>query len=50
MYYLHLFSKKQPDLNWENPKVRREVCDLSLIYMQMCIRDSGCSCARRCSP
>lgn len=25
MYYLHLFSPKQPDLNWENPKVRREV-------------------------
>jgi oligo-1,6-glucosidase len=24
-YYLHLFSKKQPDLNWENPKLRREV-------------------------
>ena len=25
MYYLHCFSKKQPDLNWENPKVRDEV-------------------------
>ena len=24
-YYLHLFSKKQPDLNWENAKVREEV-------------------------
>ena len=24
-YYLHLFSKKQPDLNWENPAVRKEV-------------------------
>ena len=24
-YYLHLFSKKQPDLNWENPEVRREL-------------------------
>ena len=24
-YYLHLFSKKQPDLNWENPKLREEV-------------------------
>ncbi len=24
-YYLHLFSKKQADLNWENPKVREEV-------------------------
>ena len=28
MYYLHCFSKKQPDLNWENPKVREEVFDL----------------------
>jgi oligo-1,6-glucosidase len=27
-YYLHLFTKKQPDLNWENPKVRREVFDM----------------------
>ncbi len=25
MYYLHLFSPKQPDLNWDNPKVRQEV-------------------------
>ena len=25
MYFLHLFSKKQPDLNWENDKVRNEV-------------------------
>jgi oligo-1,6-glucosidase len=24
-YYLHLFSRKQPDLNWENPEVRRAV-------------------------
>ncbi len=28
MYYLHLFSKKQPDLNWDNPEVRREVFDM----------------------
>ncbi len=27
-YFLHLFSKKQPDLNWDNPKVRREVFDM----------------------
>ena len=27
-YYLHYFSKKQPDLNWENPKVRNEVYDI----------------------
>ncbi|RCW77174.1 glycoside hydrolase family 13 protein [Saliterribacillus persicus] len=24
-YFLHLFSKKQPDLNWENPKLRKEI-------------------------
>jgi oligo-1,6-glucosidase len=24
-YYLHLFSRKQPDLNWENPQVRQAV-------------------------
>lgn len=28
MYYLHLFSKKQPDLNWDNPRVRDEVFDM----------------------
>lgn len=28
MYYLHLFSKKQPDLNWDNPLVRRSVYDM----------------------
>ena len=28
MYYLHLFSTKQPDLNWRNEKVREEVYDL----------------------
>ncbi len=27
-YYLHLFSKKQPDLNWENPNVRKEIYDI----------------------
>ena len=27
-YYLHLFSKKQPDLNWENPALRRAVYDM----------------------
>ena len=27
-YYLHLFSKKQPDLNWENPEVRKAVYEM----------------------
>jgi oligo-1,6-glucosidase len=32
-YYLHLFSKKQPDLNWENPKVRREVYEMMKFWL-----------------
>ncbi len=27
-YYLHYFAEKQPDLNWENPKVREEIYDM----------------------
>ena len=27
-YYLHLFSRKQPDLNWENPEVRAAVYEM----------------------
>jgi alpha amylase catalytic region len=27
-YYMHVFSKKQPDLNWENPAVRQDVYSL----------------------
>ena len=27
-YYLHYFARKQPDLNWENPKVRAEIYDM----------------------
>ena len=30
LYYLHMFHKKQPDLNWENPTLREE------IYRMMC--------------
>ena len=33
-WYLHLFSEKQPDLNWENPKVRRELYDMILWWME----------------
>lgn len=32
-YYLHLFSKKQPDLNWENEKVRQEVWELMNFWL-----------------
>jgi len=27
-YYLHIFSRKQPDLNWENPEVRRAIYEM----------------------
>ena len=32
-YYFHQFSVRQPDLNWENPKVRREIYDMILWWM-----------------
>ena len=34
MYYLHLFSRKQPDLNWENEKVRQEVYDMMKFWCE----------------
>jgi len=33
-YYLHLFTKKQPDLNWENPRVREEVFKMMDWWLQ----------------
>ncbi|MFV8368423.1 glycoside hydrolase family 13 protein [Flavobacterium sp. LB2R40] len=32
-YYLHYFSQKQPDLNWENPNVRNEVYDIMKFWL-----------------
>lgn len=32
-YFLHLFSKRQPDLNWENEKVRQEVYDMMNFWL-----------------
>jgi glucan 1,6-alpha-glucosidase len=32
-YYFHQFSEKQPDLNWDDPKVRREIYDMILWWM-----------------
>jgi oligo-1,6-glucosidase len=32
-YYLHYFAAKQPDLNWENPKIRQEVHDLMRFWL-----------------
>lgn len=33
-YFLHLFTKKQPDLNWENPRVREEVFKMMEWWLQ----------------
>ncbi|MCB0636080.1 MAG: alpha-glucosidase, partial [Lewinella sp.] len=33
-YYLHYFAAKQPDLNWENPKVRQEVYDIMKFWAE----------------
>lgn len=33
-YYLHLFHKKQPDLNWENPKLRQEIYRMVRWWME----------------
>ena len=33
-YYLHYFSQQQPDLNWENPKVRQEVYDIMKFWAE----------------
>ena len=33
-YYLHLFAPEQPDLNWENPAVRREMADTLRFWLE----------------
>ncbi|KHT46748.1 glycoside hydrolase family 13 protein [Vibrio sinaloensis] len=33
-YYLHLFSNKQPDLNWANPEVREAVYDMMHFWLK----------------
>lgn len=33
-FYLHCFAKEQPDLNWENPKVRQEVYDILRFWLE----------------
>jgi oligo-1,6-glucosidase len=32
-YFLHIFSKKQPDLNWANPKLRQEIYDMMKFWL-----------------
>lgn len=33
-YYLHYFSQKQPDLNWENPVLRKEIYDIMNFWFE----------------
>jgi oligo-1,6-glucosidase len=39
-YYLHLFTRKQPDLNWENPAVRKEIADVVEFWLEKGWMDS----------
>lgn len=41
-YYLHLFAKEQPDLNWENPKVRQEVIDILRFWLDLGVDGFRC--------
>ncbi len=42
MYYLHLFAKQQPDLNWENEKVRDEVKNVLRFWLDMGVDGFRC--------
>jgi oligo-1,6-glucosidase len=41
-YYLHLFSPKQPDLNWENPKVREEIKKILRFWLDLGVDGFRC--------
>ena len=41
-YYLHLFNKAQPDLNWENEKVREEVKKICKYYLDLGVDGFRC--------
>lgn len=41
-YYLHLFSKEQPDLNWDNPKVREEVKKIAQYWLDLGVDGFRC--------
>ena len=41
-YYLHLFSKKQPDLNWHNPQVYEEICDIMRFWLNKGVAGFRC--------
>ena len=41
-YYLHLFGKKQPDVNWENPRVRQEYKDIIKFWLDLGVDGFRC--------
>ena len=41
-YYLRLFTKKQPDLNWDNPDVRREMKDILKYWLDLGVDGFRC--------
>ena len=41
-YYLHLFGKKQPDVNWENPVVRKEYKDIIKFWLDLGVDGFRC--------
>lgn len=41
-YYLHSFAIQQPDLNWENPKVRQEACDIVDFWVDLGVDGFRC--------
>lgn len=41
-YYLHLFSKKQPDLNWHNPDVYEEITDIMRFWLDKGVAGFRC--------
>lgn len=41
-YYLHLFAKKQPDLNWQNPKILEEIKDILRFWLDKGIAGFRC--------
>ncbi len=41
-YYLHLFSRKQPDLNWDNPRVREEIKKILKFWLDLGVDGFRC--------
>lgn len=42
-YYMHVFHKKQPDLNWENPKLREEIYKMINWWLDRGVADTFCA-------